>query len=483
MARKAKKVVPKTFSLERYLVKINKEEIRSDQDVQRLSGQFSNATINELIVTVLTDDYIPEIVLGVEDGTKQTWIIDGLQRSSSLIKFRFGNYKITSAIEDSIIEYEKQVIENGQVIKDENGNIIWETVEFDIKGKSYSDLPEELKDVFNEYQIKTVIYNGTMKHISKLVRRLNNHTGMNAIQKAFTYIDDFARDIRGLVEHRFFKDCGIFTESEKRRGIYNRVVCESVMAMFHLDKWKVSPKAICSYLNKEGVDREFETLEKCLDRLELIIDKGNELFNAKNAFIWITLFYKFTKLELSDDRFVKFTDAFNNSLHRKEIQELDGMCFDEYDKNKGTKDKKVVLKKIETLEKLLLDFLHIDKEELNISDLKNEDELISVIDFVRENVDKNTDKLDIDIYEDSFKDYLIEVSEDSKLLEDKNINPLMGIVAYAFNKEQDNLLPEWFSDFFKRNNTYIKNQKKNYIYMKNDLDNFIQKKSRLINAS
>lgn len=69
MARKAKKVMSQTFTLERFLTKINKEEIRSDQDVQRLSGQFNAAMINELIVTVLTDDYIPEIILGEEAGS------------------------------------------------------------------------------------------------------------------------------------------------------------------------------------------------------------------------------------------------------------------------------------------------------------------------------------------------------------------------------------------------------------------------------
>ena len=266
MARKAKKVMSQTFTLERFLTKINKEEIRSDQDVQRLSGQFNAAMINELIVTVLTDDYIPEIILGEEARTNQAWIIDGLQRSSSLANFRFGNYKITSAIEDSEIEYERQSRDaSGKVRRDADGNIIWETAIFDIRDKTYGELPDELKDQFNEYQLKTVIHQDcTMKQISKLVRRYNNHTGMNAMQKAFTYIDNYARNIRMLSEHRFFKDCGTFTEREHTRGIYNRVVCESVMAMFHMEQWKSSPKALCSYLNQYGTEEEFRSFGECL---------------------------------------------------------------------------------------------------------------------------------------------------------------------------------------------------------------------------
>lgn len=359
MARKAKKVMSQTFTLERFLTKINKEEIRSDQDVQRLSGQFNAAMINELIVTVLTDDYIPEIILGEEAGTNQAWIIDGLQRSSSLANFRFGNYKITSAIEDSEIEYERQSRDaSGKVRRDADGNIIWETAIFDIRDKTYGELPDELKDQFNEYQLKTVIHQDcTMKQISKLVRRYNNHTGMNAMQKAFTYIDNYARDIRMLSEHRFFKDCGTFTEREHTRGIYNRVVCESVMAMFHMEQWKSSPKALCSYLNQYGTEEEFRSFEECLDRLEVLLEDCNErcyeLFTSKNAFIWITLFYRFTKSGLEDRQFAEFLDEYQRSYRTRSLEKLDGLCFDEYDRDKGTKDKKVVSRKLEALEGLL----------------------------------------------------------------------------------------------------------------------------------
>lgn len=359
MARKAKKVMSQTFTLERFLTKINKEEIRSDQDVQRLSGQFNAAMINELIVTVLTDDYIPEIILGEEAGTHQAWIIDGLQRSSSLANFRFGNYKITSAIEDSEIEYERQCRDSsGKVCRDADGNILWESASFDIRDKTYSELPDELKDQFNDYQLKTVIHQDcTMKQISKLVRRYNNHTGMNAMQKAFTYIDNYARDIRTLSEHRFFKDCGTFTEREHTRGLYNRVVCESVMAMFHMEQWKSSPKALCSYLNQYGTAEEFRVFEECLDHLEALLEDCDggcyELFTSKNAFIWITLYYRSKQHGLEDRQFAEFLDEYQRHYRTQRLEKLDGLCFDEYDRNKGTKDKKVVSRKLEALEGLL----------------------------------------------------------------------------------------------------------------------------------
>ena len=76
-----------TYTLEMYLNKMREADIRSYHDVQRLSGQWDKSTVNELIVTVLTDSYIPPIILGEEENS-QLWIIDGLQRSSSLMLFR-----------------------------------------------------------------------------------------------------------------------------------------------------------------------------------------------------------------------------------------------------------------------------------------------------------------------------------------------------------------------------------------------------------
>lgn len=67
--------------------------------------------INELIKTVLTDDYIPPIILGEEDldeDVVQQYIVDGMQRSSALIKFKHENYKITATLEDPIIQYQRK---------------------------------------------------------------------------------------------------------------------------------------------------------------------------------------------------------------------------------------------------------------------------------------------------------------------------------------------------------------------------------------
>ena len=274
-----------TYTLQMYLDKIRDRDIRSDQDVQRLSGQWKNNMINELIVSVLTDSYIPPIILGQEQGF-QLWVVDGLQRSSSLFMFRYGNYRITSSIEEPIIKYRAKVKDtDGEVLIDENGDIVWKDAEFNIKGKTYDNLPEELKKRFNEYQIETVIHeNYDIKRISKLVRLYNNHVNMNIAQKSFTFVDNYARDIREILRNKFFVNCKTYTENERTKGTLERLVMESVMCIFHFNEWKKGAQ-IGAYLNENASMEEFATLNNELCRLEEIMTEDlYSLFTVKDSF-------------------------------------------------------------------------------------------------------------------------------------------------------------------------------------------------------
>ena len=115
-----------TYTLEMYLKKLKDQDIRQDQDVQRLSDQWSNAMMNELIITVLNDGYIPPVILGQEENY-QMWVVDGLQRSTTLMKFRYGSYKITISVEAPIITYRAKVKDSdGEIMLDGNGDIVWE---------------------------------------------------------------------------------------------------------------------------------------------------------------------------------------------------------------------------------------------------------------------------------------------------------------------------------------------------------------------
>ncbi len=159
-----------TYPLETYLISNKEGNISNNADTQRKPAW--KAIINGLIVTILTDDYIPPIILAEEENS-QLDIVDGGSRTATFMMYRYGNYKISSSVENSIILYKRKV-------KDENQNIIWEDASFDIKGKTYNRLLEELKKKFNGYQIETVIHENCDKNrIATYIKRYNEHSSIN----------------------------------------------------------------------------------------------------------------------------------------------------------------------------------------------------------------------------------------------------------------------------------------------------------------
>ena len=442
-----------TYTLEMYLKKTRDGDIDNSADVQR-KFVWQKEQINGLIRTVLTDSYIPPIILGEEDSS-QLHIVDGGQRTAALKLFRYGNYKINSTIEDSVIPYKKKT-------RDESGKIIWEDAEFDIKNKTYDMLPEELKKIFNEYQLETVIHEHCDKRqISKYIKIYNQQVNMNVSQKAYTYIYNYAEYINRILERKFFIDCSNYTESEKTKGATERVVMETVMCMFHLDKWKKQTKQIAQYLNDNSSKEEFEKLDSNLQRLENIItDDVSDLFNSKDSFIFLTLFNRFSELGIEDVRFVDMLKAFKNGLKDKAV---DCETFDQVDKDRSTKDKKVVMKKLHILETLMYEFLHIDKEDL---------QEVNLIEFVQKNVDVDITEEDIEQYKDVLDDLTLNVDNSSRLMDRQNIPSLITIVAYSFKQDID--LDDWIVQYFNENDNYILNQKENYLHMKECLDKFVK---------
>lgn len=451
-----------TYTMDMYLKKNIKGDIDNKADVQR-NFVWNNEQVNELIVTVLTDDYIPPIILG-EEGNSKLHIVDGGCRTAALIKFRKGIHKITASIENSLIPYKKKVI-------DDNGNMIYEDEVFDIKNKTYDKLPEELKEKFDEYQIETVIHECCDRHrISNYIKRYNNHVAMNTDQKAFTYIDKFAGCIREILNSRFFTECNNFSERDKNKGVVERIVVESIMCINHLDKWKKQAKAACKYLNDNAGVEEFDSLADHLRRLEKILTNDmKSIFNKKDSFIFITLFDRFTKLGIEDERFGEFLIRFKDEF-RAVKRNCNGFLFDEIDNDSSTKDKQVIIDKLDMLESLMVEFL--DKEAFR----KEPD---SAAGFIAEvlNIDISEIEEDIDFYNETLEVLKSNTIKDgSKLLDRKNELSLLAMVAYSYKNDVD--LDDWMVLYAQKHPTYFADQKKNYLYMIKDFQSFMSNKDK-----
>lgn len=347
------KIRKQTFSLEQYLKLIKAESIRTDQECQRLSGQWSANMVNELIATVLTENYIPPIILGEEtvNGITRQWIIDGLQRSSSLSMFRYANTRITKNLDEYMVTYQRKILDgNGKPERDENDEILYESVDFDIRNKTYEQLPEELKEMFNSYQIECAIHqNCDQMEISKLVRKYNNHKAMNTAQKAFTYVDSFAREIRHITENRFFSD--IYSSSQKGRinGTFERISGDIVLLCNYPNKYRKDTKLEFKWLNENASLCDFESVDSLLTRLTAAIEPTKEirtLFNGKNTSVFVTAFKAFMEMGRKDKEFGAFLKWFVDGGNDTEI---DGKTWETLDTERATRDSNVVHGKVDYL--------------------------------------------------------------------------------------------------------------------------------------
>lgn len=457
------------YTVELYLSKVRDLVIRNDAAVQR-QFVWSNEQVNELIVTVLMDDYMPPIILGEEDNSR-LWIVDGVQRTAALKKYRHGNYKITSAVENSVIPYREKVRDrDGNVLVDVDGHIVWEDAAFDIRNMTYDRLPEELKKRFNEYPIETVIQEHCdSQRISRLIERYNNHTSMNANQRAVTHIDHFAGDIREMTEYRFFLDCSNFTEAEKVKGVVERVIVETVMCTGHLEHWKKQTKAMCAYLNEYAVKEEFEKLADNLHRLERVVtDEIRNMFNSKDAFLFLTLFDRFTSLGIGDGKYAEFLRDFQSRLRRGEA---DGHLPDGLERDKGERDKAVIKSRLEMLGDRMRKFVGKEgREAVTGGDLSEEEH------FIAENVGIDPADLreDMGLFLDTLKDLEIRtIQAGSRLLEKQNRLSLLAMVAYSYRQDVD--LEGWMRQFAEENAVYYADQRKNYRHMLKALNTYLER--------
>lgn len=358
------KIRKQTYSLEQYLKEMKSEKIRSDQECQRLSGQWNQNMVNELIATVLTENYIPPIILGEEtaNGITRQWIIDGLQRSSSLSMFRYANTRITKNLDEYMVTYQRKILdESGKPKRDEQGEILWESVDFDIRNKTYEQLPEELKERFCGYQIEVAIHqNCDTAEISKFVRKYNNHKAMNTAQKAFTYVDSFAREIRRITENRFFLD--IYSSSQKGRinGTFERVSGDIVLLCSYPNKYRKDTKLEFKWLNENATLCDFENVDSLLTRLTASVEPSKEiraLFNSKNTSVFVTAFKAFMETGRKDKEFGAFLKWFVNGGDKTEI---DGKTWETLDVSHSTRDSSVVHGKVDYLVALINQY--IDKD-------------------------------------------------------------------------------------------------------------------------
>ena len=453
-----------------YLEDVKNEDISSDQDVQRAFCS-DNEFVNEICWSVFKEDYIPPLIIGEipqENGTIQSYIIDGVQRTTALMMFRHMNYKLAKTMEETVLKYQKKCRDkNGKLIRDEDGNIKMEMCEFNVVGKTFDDFPPELQQIFDRYQLELVVYeNCDMEDISRLIRKFNKQGGMKVNQKALTWIPSFARKVKNIVKNNgFYKDCIPCSPAASKNGTYEQTVLDSIFTVFHRDEWKKQAKQRNMFLESNTSNDEVYTINEYGKRIhEVCLDEYQDIFTPKNIHVWFAVFHEFNSYGFEDRKFEEFLKEFRETLHSKTVNDI---TYDELDSSKNTKDKKTIIDKVDLICKLMRECFHVEDEDLDTTE--------NILDFVKENVDDTVADEDVELCEDMFESYTIELDHKLKPFEDENKKSMLALIMYSMNQNRDTEMETFLPKYIQKVNGYSKNQKRNYKIMQMQFDYYVTK--------
>lgn len=517
-----------SYSIESLSKQLRQHRLRDNHPLQRTSGQWSLLTKSELISDILQGNSLLQIVISeeIKAGIIMHWLIDGKQRSTNLKDYLEDGFAISKNVQRYMIEYQSdKTDEDGNVILNEDGFPIPESKTFDIRGKKFSQLPEELQDKFRDYQVPVMLnLNCTKKDIAYDIARFNRCRPMNVSQSGWLGLEEsYAEYVDKILKMDFFKvDCdkSSYSNTNIKNGSLRRIIIEAIMTSKYLSHFDKDFGKMCAYLTENANESIFIDFYLTLEKLSNVLrGDTSDIFNNKNSFLWFALFDKFLEYNIEDDKFNGFIQEFKETLHNKEI---DGITYDCLNGQKGTKDRSSVTKRFNHLFTLMKEYLHIEDSVEEITEEHEpetvEDDLFdtetveespekpaiaevteysaignkeiehvsgevidntihidmkSALKFVQDCVDEAVSELDVQDYEEYLDTITLDVDNSSKLLDAANHDSIIGVIAYAYQNDVD--CDDWFKDYFNRNNTYDVDQKKNYLNMRNDLIAFNKK--------
>lgn len=458
------------ISIASIVKKIDKHTIRFDHPLQRESDQWSPSMKGNLVSDILQGNKLHPLIFAEQiiNGVPIIWDLDGKQRCTNAYSYVNNGYKVSKNIRRWLIKYQTtKKDENGNDILDQNGFPIAVNADFDIRGKKFSDLPEELRDRFLDYSFNYDQYlNCSEEDIGYHIERYNDGKTMTSPQKGIMKLGtEYAELVKSISNMPFFKDMGGYKVSEFKNGAIHRIVVESIMAANYMDKWNKFDE-MCKYIKENSEVSVFDNFEDMVERLEKVVtDDTSDMFDSKDSFLWFGLFARFIKSSDDDKRFIEFMTEFVQSLHSKFIN---GVSFDNILECKNTKDKGIVTKKMNHLEQLMNEYLGIETVNMDKNTGSPVDFIADVID-----VDKEVIEEDIEVYEDDLNTLLDNtVKIGAKLRDKENRLSLLAMVAYAYKVDSD--LDNWFAQYAKTDK-YYEEQKINFIHMRNDFDEYIKK--------
>lgn len=433
-------------------------ELRTNHPSQRLYGAWRLDYRDNFIVTVLrNEDFDPiKICEQTVNGITINWVIDGKQRCTTLLEFRAGKFSLGKNLNPATITYEEvKKDENGMILKDEYGNPLYEEIVYDLRGKSYEDLPDALKEEFNNCTVQYVKHlDCTDEELMRHMIRYNNCSEMRPNQKMMVGMARIAKDIRKLSGHPFWLDCATLTDKTFINGTLERNVSEILMSINFWGNWTKDSTRMSKYLNENATKDMFDNLESELDELmDIVGDRHKEKFTSKSAIIWVKFFDECKHRGISGEVYGRFLDSFeqyetipvqvtgeyNNPDHTKD-EKVSIINYHDLAKDRSTKDRGIIEDKLHILHTLIGKFVEDNGIEIVSQNEENTDTVEEVV----------TEAAGLPEVQEETETENAAVQEENTIVEDEsNANKVEDVAV--IDDPQDSIPEDELVEFVKQN--------------------------------
>ena len=278
-----------SYSIASISKQLKKKRIRDDHILQRHSGQWRGFAKSELVSDILRGKSLTQIIISeeIKNGIKMQWLIDGKQRCTTLDDYLHDGFPISKNVKNYNITYQAPKTDGrGKEILSRDGFLDMEWKTCDIRGKKFSQLPEELQDIFKDRQIP-VLYNMdcTKRDIADDIARFNRSRPMNKAQNGWLGLEEgFAEIVENIANMQFFQPeftGSAYTKSSNTSGTIRRIIVESIMTADFIEHFGNFDK-MCEFLSKEASDSNFTEFYALVERLTEICNTKKITSCAKN---------------------------------------------------------------------------------------------------------------------------------------------------------------------------------------------------------
>ena len=168
----------RTFVVSSIIKKLDKMNLNGEHSQQR-DFVWEKIKQYNLISDVLQNNPLPELVFAEQiiNNAAIIWIIDGKQRCTTLKEYVENKFAIGANVTRYMISYSEPVKdEEGCIVRDDNGDVVYELKEFDIRKKRFKDLPDILKEKLLDYAFNVCYYcNCSDEEIAYHIQRYKMH--------------------------------------------------------------------------------------------------------------------------------------------------------------------------------------------------------------------------------------------------------------------------------------------------------------------